>query len=86
MPEFLRPYAVKKSAPLLGICASTHMTSSGVSADIRRLSDAGVSATVSDAPIMDEILPANKLIQTLRLGETLYYQVSNDLTNHEWLI
>ena len=46
MSEFLRPYAEKKSAPLLGICASTHMTSSGVSADIRRLSDAGVSATV----------------------------------------
>ena len=47
MSEFLPPYAEKKSAPLLlGICASTHMTSSGVSADIRRLSDAGVSATV----------------------------------------
>ena len=38
----------------------------------------------ADTPIMDEILPANKLIQTL--GETLYYQASNDLTNHEWLI
>ena len=46
MPEFLRPYAEKKNAPLLGICVSTHMTSSGVSADIRRLSDARVSATV----------------------------------------
>ena len=30
-------YAQKKSAPLLGICASAHMIGSGISADIRRI-------------------------------------------------
>ena len=63
------------------------MTRPGVSADIR--TDYPMPEFLrpyADTPIMDEILPANKLIQTLRLGETLYYQASNDLTNHEWLI
>ena len=41
-----RDHTQKNSTPLIGICASTHMISSGVSADIRRSSIAGVSATV----------------------------------------